>query len=297
MTTPRRFAVTLAAVGALASTAAPVASAHSHASAAAVAAHAKRADHAMTALRRSVRAHHNRQARLHLRTARHELAVAARQARLLRAAADTPAQTVDAAGAVALATGEYTDLVALVSQLVDQVQGSIQQALASALPGSVNASGQLLDILNQLLPLVPDAVRPQLAAAIAQLTADGTTALSPMQNALAGGTLPVDIAQIVSTAMQAVTSALDTAMNQIAAIVPTLPAMAQGPVQSALSLVQGVLNMVTGQIGSFLPGGSSSPGSGTGDLAGGILGQMSGLISQLLGGILPGGGLSGFGLI
>jgi hypothetical protein len=302
MTTPRRLAVTLAAAGALASAAAPAASAHSHASSASVAVHSKRADRAIASLKRAVRTHHSRQARLRLAKARHEVAVAARLARSLSAAADTPAETVDAAGAVALATGQYTDLIAAVSELVDQVHGAVQQALAAALPPSVNATGQLLDLLNQLLAVVPENVKPHLAAAIAQLTADGTSVLSPMQTALTGGDLPVDIAQIVTTAIQSVTTALDTAMGQIAAIVPTLPAIAQGPVQAALNLVQGVLNMVMGQVGSFLPGGSSGPsgssgpGSGAGDIAGGIFGQVNGLISQLLGGLLGGGGLPGISL-
>jgi phage-related protein len=199
------------------------------------------------------------------------------------------ADAVSAAGADALAGDQYGQLAAIISQFVAQVNGMLQQRLAQILPSVVNMQNQLLAMLNQMLGQVPSGAQPQLATAITTVAATGAAALAPMQQAIASGSLPVNIAGIVSGALNAATTALQGAIGNVQAFLPAMPGPAQGMVQQVLSMVTGIINSVIGQIGSFTGGTGGTPSTPTpGGLAGGITGMVSGVLGQvqnLLGGL------------
>jgi phage-related protein len=154
-------------------------------------------------------------------------------------------------------------------------------------------------MLNQMLGQIPQASQPQLATAITNVAASGASALPPLQQALTSHALPVDIAGIVASAFNTATTALQAALGTVNSVLPTMPAVAQGPIQQVLSMVTSILNTVIGQIGSFVPGagGSSSGSSASGGLAGGITGIVGGVLSQVqsLLGNLFGNLFGGFG--
>jgi hypothetical protein len=296
---PSRVAVTLAAAGAIAATAVPTAASARQPTGASVVLHAKRADRALAAFKREVARHHKVRAARFIRAARHETAVAGRQARIVRAAAVQPTQLPEAAGAVTVAGDQYGQLATMISQCIAQVHGMLQQILAQILPSAINMQNQLLAMLNQMLGQIPQASQPQLATAITNVAASGASALPPLQQALTSHALPVDIAGIVASAFNTATTALQAALGTVNSVLPTMPAVAQGPIQQVLSMVTSILNTVIGQIGSFVPGagGSSSGSSTSGGLAGGITGIVGGVLSQVqsLLGNLFGNLFGGFG--
>jgi hypothetical protein len=297
MSISRRIAVGLAAAGAIAVTGAPAASAHSP-SAKGVSAHAKKAHVAMKRVAVAVDRHNSRSARKHLAVARRQAAVAAREARALRAAADTPAEYTTAAGALGLATDTYTDLLTMISGLIDEVSGIVQSSLAKALPATVNGHTKLLDMLNGVVALLPEQYQDEAAAFIAQLTAATADPLGTLTGLLGAGGLPVDIASIVTTAVQTATEAVQMALSHIEALLPSLPAIAQGPIRMALTMVTDIMDMVTGTLGNFLPGAGAGTGSGApqaGGLLGGLISGPMSMVQNLLGGVLGGNGGGLFG--
>ena len=156
MSITRRLAIGLAAVGAIATAGAPAASAHGTPSAKGVSAHVKSAQKSMKRVTKAVNRHQSSAARRHLAAARRQAALASREARALRNAADTPAELSTAAGALGLATDSYTDLLTMISGVIDEVRGVVQDALAAAIAPSVNGQTKLLEILNGLVVHLPE---------------------------------------------------------------------------------------------------------------------------------------------
>jgi hypothetical protein len=295
MSISRRLAIGLAAAGAIAVTGAPAASAHSP-SVKGVSAHAKKAHVAMKRVAVAVDRHNSRVARKHLLTARRQAAAAAREARALRATADTPGEITTAAGAIGLATDTYNDLMVMISDLIDEAKGIVQEALAKAIPATVNGQSKLLELLNGMVALLPEEYQAQATAFIAQLTVAMADPIGSLTGILGSAGLPVDVAGIVQTALQTATGAVQMALAQVEALLPSLPAIAQGPVRMALTMVSDIMDMVTGTLGSLLPGAGAATGSGAPQLGGLISGPLSavqGLLGSLLGGSSSSGLLGG----
>ena len=97
---------------------------------------------------------------------------------------------------------------------------------------------------------------------------------------------------VISSALQTATAAVQTALGEIEKMIPSLPAMAQQPLQMALSIVTGVIDTVTNTLASFL-----SPASGDDTQSGGLLGSLIsgplGIVQNLLGGFLGREGIFG----
>lgn len=292
MSITRRLAIGLAAAGALATAGAPVASAHDTPSVKGVSAHAKSAQKSMKRVTKAVNRHQSSAARRHLAAARRQAALASREARALHAAADTTGELTAAAGALGLATDTYTDLLTMISTVIDQVRGVVQDVLAAAILPSVNGQTRLLEILNGLVAHLPEAYQDEAAALVAQLTAATTDPLGALTGLLGEEGLPFDVASIVSTALQTATAAVQTALGGIEKIIPSLPAMAQQPLRMALTLVTDVIGTVTETLASFL-----SPASRGATQSGGLLGSLIsgplGMVQNLLGGFLGREGLFG----
>ena len=193
------------------------------------------------------------------------------------------------------------------SPIVDEVGGSPQLAIAQAIKACIVTRERVVEMLTQLLPQVPAEARPYLSRVIALLSSDGQDEVQALTGALGDPTLPVDVAGILTQALELATGAINDAIGRLEGIVGMLPAAAQPIVQMALALVTDQLQMVTALIGDLFTGlfggapptpGTGAPGTGTGGL-GGLLGtgglpglnMLEGILGSLFGG--AGGGLLG----
>lgn len=136
-------------------------------------------------------------------------------------------------------------------------------------------------------------MRPVLAAVISALSAGDFTEVTNMHQALESGDLPTGISAIVTAALKTATTAISSAFEAVKAILPMLPAVARGPMSSALALLQStvgtivpsVLNLVSGLIDSII---GALPFVGKASAGPGLFG-LGGLIGSLLGSFAPGG--------
>jgi hypothetical protein len=90
---------------------------------------------------------------------------------------------------------------------------------------------------------------------------------------------------IVAQAFAVASAAVADALAEVRALLPMLPPVAQGPVESALTLVTAQLGMVEGLLAEVLDlvGSPSVGGQPTGGLVGGILEGVGSLLDSLLG--------------
>jgi hypothetical protein len=316
----------LLATAAVVSVALPVASADAKGS---VSQHVKRSDAQIAKVIKEAKKGHQRSALKALKAARHEAAVAGRLAGKRAEGAKTGSAQKDAAAPVGLAAGQYDDMIAQFSALIDQVKGQIQKALADALAPALAGRQELINLLTQLVDKLP----PPMKQPAQQILADAAsqTANDPAQIADPIPDLPKLIAGIVTQAFAAATGIVETVLGMIGPMAGNYPG--QDPLDGSVtdltgvvggfpSLIGGILPTITGLgssickmvmgplsqvmglvddlLGSFLGGGHSTPATGTGQQGGGFLSGLfgnGGLIGSLFGknGLLGGlfGGLLG----
>jgi hypothetical protein len=228
--------------------------------------------------------HHPAAAKLALARTRVAAADAAHQARWLHGTADT--QT--AAQAFTLVAGQYNNDLNAFTGLLGSVAGPLQSALAQALQPALAGQTQALGFLGALMPQLPAPAAGTATTAIGGLLAGGPGELQALTGLLSGGNLP---AQVQTTVGQAVTTAggvLDATLAQLEALVPQLPAEAQPLAQQVLTQ----LKTVFGQLSTMLGQVSQQLGGLLGSNFSSGLGQITGLLQQLLPG-LGGNGLPG----
>ncbi len=169
------------------------------------------------------------------------------------------------------------------SQIVAEVGGDPQVAIAKAIKACIVTRERVIEVLTQMIDQVPVEARPYLAKVIALLSSDGQDEVQAITGALGTATLPVGVSGILTQALEIATGAINDAIGRLQGIVGMVPAPAQGIVQEALTLVTGQLQMVTTLIqdlfSGLLGGTTPTPGTGTGG---------SGGLDGLLGGGLPG---------
>jgi hypothetical protein len=165
-----------------------------------------------------------------------------------------------------------------------------QTATAQAIKPSLTSQGQVVGTLATLLDDVPASVQPVLASIVTGMAVGDADEVTNMDAALRGGDLPVNVSAIVKQALDMDTHARDTAFSAIKPVVPMLPAPVQGPISGILNMVTGtvgtivpsMLSMATGLINTIL---GSLPFVGSGAGAGASAGGLGGL----LGGVTAGG--------
>lgn len=230
-----------------------------------------------------------------LRNYRRHLRSAELQTRRMRgstgslAGADSYGRSVRVVGAVANGCADS------LSQIVDEVGGDPQVAIAKAIKACIVTRERVVEALTQMLDQVPVEARPYLAKVIALLSSDGQDEVQAITDALANPALPTDVAGILTQALELATGAISDAIARLQAIVGMVPAPAQGIVQKALTLVTGQLQIVTTLIQDLftglLGGTTGAPGTGgSGGLGGLFGGGLPGLnmLQGILGGGLPG---------
>lgn len=314
MSNHRRTVAVMATLAALVAVPA-TASAKSHDSArfanVTVEVHVKKAQKAVTRLKRAVRAGKGTVVKRELKAARSQTAAASRVARRMAYSARTDTEEVAATQSLALAGTQYDTLVEAVTALVDEITGQAQALIAQAISPSIAGEQQIIAILTSMLDKVPAEVQPVLASIITALSVGDATEVLNLDGAVDGGTLPLNISSIVTQALAIATQAIESAFATIQSILPMLPAVAQGPIGTVLdmvtsivgTIVPSVLSTVTGLIDSvlgslpFVGGASATGGMGFGGLLDGLLGGgannvpggIGTMISNLLGSVLGGG--------
>ena len=180
------------------------------------------------------------------------------------------------------------------SPIVAEVGGDPQVAIAKAIKACIVTRERVVEVLTQVLDGVPVEARPYLAKVIALLSSDGQDEVQAITGALGNSALPVDVATILTQALELATGAINDAVGRLQGIVGMLPAVAQPIVQAALTLVTEQLQMVTTLVSDLLSGllGGTTPTPGTGTGSGGLGGLLGGglpglnVLQGILGGLL-----------
>lgn len=131
------------------------------------------------------------------------------------------------------------------------------------------------DILNQILPQVPAAAQPIIASIIAALSAGDANEVVNLNSALQSGALPAEVSAIVTQALGTATAMIGQAFGMIQGLLPMLPAAVQGPLAQVLEMVDSV-------VGTIVPT--------TVAAVGGVMNTVTGLLNNLVGGLLGGRG-------
>ncbi|MCA1699396.1 MAG: hypothetical protein LC790_11075, partial [Actinobacteria bacterium] len=258
----------------------------------AVQAHVVKAKKAVKRMNRAAKAGDRAGVVRQLRIARSQTAAASRKARAMASGSDS----TSAARALTLTSLSYEQLIASITQLVDQVTGQAQTLLARAIKPALTDQAQVTAILASLLDNVPASVQPILASIVTGLAVGDADEVTNMDAAIRSGELPANVSAIVQQALAMATQYIDMAFSAIKAIVPLLPAAVQGPILQILNLVTNtlgtivptVLRTVTGLIDTIL---GSLPFIGTSAGAGEIPSSFGGLLGGVTGGgqnALPG---------
>jgi hypothetical protein len=315
MSHSRRLVATVATLAVLLAVPAGASANVSSASrAASVPTHVVKAQNAIKRMNRAAAAGSTAGVLRQLRTARAQTAAASRDARALAAASDS----VAAAQALTLAATTYEQLISAITQLVDQVTGQAQAAVAQAIKPSLAGQHQVIGVLASLLDDMPASVRPILASIVTGLAVGDADEVVNMNSAIGSGALAPDITPIVKQALAMATQFIDMAFTAIKGIVPMLPAPAQAPMTQVLNMgtqmsgtmTTTALSTVTGFIDTILgalPFVHGSAGGGLTNVFGGLLGGVTGtgqgalpgdtgnILSKLLGELFGGSSTSGPG--
>ena len=186
-----------------------------------------------------------------------------------------------AARAVGVVSNECVDSL---TGIVDEAAGNPQEAIARAITACLAARERVLDTLTALIDQVPVEARPYLAKVIAMLSSDGQDEVANLTGVLDNPTLPTDVASILTQALEMATAAIDEAMTRLHGILDVVPPEVRPMVQSALTMVTGILESTMGMVRDLLTGlfggtptTPGTPGTGTGGLGGLFGGGLPGL--------------------
>ena len=209
------------------------------------------------------------------------------QLKVLRRSATGTAGAKSYGSAARMVGSISNECVDSLSKIVDEAAGNPQEAIAKSITACLAARERVLDTLTQLIDQVPVQARPYLAKVIAMLSTDGKDEVAALTDALANPALPTDVASILTQALEMATAAIDDAMARLQGILDVVPPEARPMVESALTMVTGILRSTIGMVKDLLTGlfggtptTPGTPGTGTGGLPG-----------------LGGGGLPGLNLL
>ena len=212
-----------------------------------------------------------------LRNYRRQLRSADKQLRKLRgstasASSTSGTKTYARSGrVVGTVANECADVLAT---LVDDVGGDTQVAIANAIKACIVTRDRIVDVLTGLLAQAPAEAQPYIAQVIQMLSAPSENQVAGITGALGTGALPVDVAGILTQALEIATAAISDTIAALQPILGSLPGPAAGIVQSVLTMVTDQLHMVTAMISDLFTGlfGGTPTGTGTGGL-GGLVGS------------------------
>lgn len=202
------------------------------------------------------------QARAALEVARAN--VLARKASRVAARIGDPAQASRGVRNVA----EQFDLNAeTIAALVDELRARFQLGAVEEVEHAVDGRTKAVEVLTDLLERVPEQAVPGILKAIAAVTSGGEET-EELTAALQSGALSEQAETAVADAITMATAAIQGALDQLEALIGTLPAEAQPHVQAAFAQVHQHLTYVVEMLGGFFggyppAGGGSAPTGGS----------------------------------
>lgn len=232
-----KLAVGITAAAALALPAG--AGAHAKPSTQSVGAHVRSADQALTMVADLVADHDAAAAAIEMVRNRRQTQAAAREAARLRGS------RASATGLRLVARQRNANAEAY-AELVDELTGDTQTAMARAIGDNLNARETALAKLTTLLPSLPAAAQPGMAKAIASLSGNGSDEVDDIEAAMQSGRIPEVAKPYLEKALATATGAISTGLARLQGLVSGLPTAAQGPVQSAIDRIGGILNGIFG---------------------------------------------------
>jgi len=239
-----------------------------------------------------------------LRSVRGHLRTAEGQVNRLRGSAGSVAGAKSYGRSVRMVGTVANDCADALSQIVSEVGGDPQVAIAKAIKACIVTKERVIEELTSLLDTAPAEAKPYIAKVIALLSSDGQDEVQGITGALGNPALPTDVAGILTQALELATGAIDDAIARLHGILGMVPGPAQGIVSDVLDLVTGQLHMVTSLITDLfksLFGGPTTPGTGTGPSSGGLGGLFGSglpgmdLLQGILGNLFGGGSSGGIG--
>ena len=202
-----------------------------------------------------------------LRNYRRHLRSAEAQVRRQRASTGSVAGAMSYGRSVRVVGAVSDQCADSLSQVVGNVGGDPQVALANAIKACIAARERVVETLTQLLDQVPAEARPYLASVIAMLSTDGQNEVAAITETLANPALPTDVAGILTQALEMATAAIDDAMARLQEVLVLVPADVRPMVQGAITLVtqqlRSVMTMVKDLLAGLLGGTPTAPGTGT----------------------------------
>jgi hypothetical protein len=145
------------------------------------------------------------------------------------------------------------DSLGLFASVLDRAPVSTQDDVGQALGDAVDARRQVIDLLTELLPGLPEDVQSQIADAISNFESDGD--IDALLQALASGDLTDQVSQLVSQLVDELSGDLNDLMDQLTAIEAQLPpdqaaalAATIADLQAALAGAGDTLNQLLAEI-------------------------------------------------
>lgn len=229
-----------AALAATAVLAAPaVASAHQKSSTQSVRAHVRSADQALTMVADLVKDNKDAAAAIQMVKNRRQTQAATREASRLRSRSARST-------ALRLVARQRDDNVETYAALVDEVSGDAQVDMATAIGQNVNGREKALSTLAGLMATLPAQAHAGIARAIAAISGNGHEEVVDIVDALRSGQVSEAAQPALTTSLTAASGAMFTGVERLQGLVAGLPGPAQGPVQSAIDRVTGILQGIFG---------------------------------------------------
>lgn len=287
MSSPVRLATAAIVVGSLA-LAPAAAEAQKAPSPKSVKSHVRKADRSLKRVESLVRSGDSAAAGKYVRRVRRQMRVANRQATRIRRRAHGPRSFKRAALAEVVVANEFNKIAEAYAAIVDEATGAVQLLIATTIDNYLAARQKAIEVLTQLMDVLPEQARPYIAQVIALLSTDGKDEVVSITRAIQSPGLPPEVGQALTDALEVATGAIATATETLKSILPLLPAEARPVVEQALGLVTQVVDQVKGIVTSLLgsllgnlpgvPGSGQTPGGNT---------PSPGLLDGIFGGGFP----------
>lgn len=248
-----KLTAALAATAVLAVPAA--ASAHEKSSTQSVRAHIRNADQALTMVADLVKDNKDAAAAIQMVKNRRQTQAATREAARTRGRSAR-------ASALRMVAKQRDENVETYAALVDEVGGDLQGDMAVAISSNVNGREKALSTLTGLIPTLPAQAQAGIAKAIAAISGDSQNEVVDIVAAMQSDHVSDAAQSALRTALTAASGAMFSGVERLQGLVGSLPGPAQGPVQSAINRVTGILRGLFG--GGTQSGGTTGPGATAG---------------------------------
>jgi hypothetical protein len=212
-----------------------------------------------------------------------QITAAAHQAQALQGHAGAATM----AKAFGLVASQYDRDVRAYTSLLGGTGGSLQSLLAGSLQPVLAGRTQALAFLGQLTSVV-GADTGAVTNTIANVLGNSAGEIKSLTG-LIGGNLPKQVQGVIAQALSTATGVLDAGLAQLKALIPTLPAPAQGIAQAVLTQISGVFDQLKGALTGAT---DVIPNVLGGNLGQAVTGQI-GQVLKTIGGILGVGGVTG----